>query len=128
MADKFEPYGEFDHVVAVPLEQAIANFKMHLRITADENRKTSEEIRSKVSTVESRKAQMEIYLKRKEEAELCLFRSIEAHNETSIRCGFVKEDSKYHPVYEITGRCEPSNIVYLQSPTKRYKYVLEQGK
>ena len=76
MADQFEPYGDFDYVVAVPVEEAIANFKKHLSITHSEVQKLSQDLRAGITTVETRKIEREIYLKRKEEAELLLFRSI----------------------------------------------------
>lgn len=76
MADQFEPYGDFDYIVAVPVKDAIANFKQHLRISYDERQKLTEDLRAGISNVEARKKQMEIFLKRKEEAELLLFRSI----------------------------------------------------
>jgi len=76
MADQFEPYGDFDYIVAVSVEDAIANFKQHLRISYDERQKLTEDLRAGISNVETRKKQMEIFLKRKEEAELLLFRSI----------------------------------------------------
>lgn len=76
MADQFEPYGDFDYIVAVPVEDAVANFKQHLRISYDERQKFTEDLRAGISTVETRKIEREIYLKRKEEAELLLFRSI----------------------------------------------------
>jgi hypothetical protein len=128
MADKFDPYGDFDHIVAIPLDEAILKVKLYLQERSVAEKATHEEIRNGTSSVEKRKLQMEEWLIKKEEAELLLFRSIDQHNETSIRCGFVREDSSYHPVYEVTDRCEPSSVVYLQSPTKRYKYNLEVGK
>lgn len=76
MADQFEPYGDFDYIVAVPVKDAIANFKQHLRISYDERQKLTEDLRAGISNVEARKKQMDIFLKRKEEAELLLFRSI----------------------------------------------------
>ena len=76
MADQFEPYGDFDYIVAVSVEEAIANFKKHLSTTRSEVQKFSQDLRAGISTVETRKIEREIYLKRKEEAELLLFRSI----------------------------------------------------
>jgi len=76
MADQFEPYGDFDYIVAVPVKDAIANFKKHLSITHSEVQKLSKDLRAGISNVETRKIEREIYLKRKEEAELLLFRSI----------------------------------------------------
>jgi hypothetical protein len=45
MADQFEPYGDFDYIVAVPLKDAIANFKKHLSITHSEVQKLSKDLR-----------------------------------------------------------------------------------
>ena len=76
MADQFEPYGDFDYIVAVPVKDAISKFKSHLKITRNESLKRTKDLKAGISTVETRKKEMEIFLKRKEEAELLLFRTI----------------------------------------------------
>ena len=76
MADQFDTYGDFDYIVAVSVENAIANFKQHLCTSYHEHQKLTQDLRAGISNVETRKKQMEIFLKRKEEAELLLFRSI----------------------------------------------------
>lgn len=50
------------------------------------------------------------------------------------RCGFVREkdelapEGEYRPIYPLVDRLgfEPIKVVYLDSPTKRYKYVLQE--
>lgn len=48
--------------------------------------------------------------------------------EAQNRCGFIKEDGEFRVVFEINDRegVKPCSVIYLKSPTKTYKYKLEE--